>query len=438
MPRQEPARRGSVVIVVLWAISLAAVITTSVQLFGYRQATLGREAEARVQARWAARAGVEYTIAVMASHTQKPVADHAFAMVRDMEYVYIGDLHRASYDIRHHSEGKTWRGPMDEHSKFNLANNDRGMILNLLEDMSIDILVAIEDWIDADDNVGSLGAERDWYLSRESPYEPRNGPLRSVAELELVAGIWPQYLRGEDWNLNGRLDPNEDDGPRSWPLDEPDEYLDAGWSAFLTTHSVRGGATASGLPRIDLGDTDVDELEDRLDVDEAQAEALMRMAGTAGSGLEVLLTVPLATFGQRQPGSSVEALTSQQITAIFAETSRSDPRRRLPGKMNINTIPAELLRDLVVELGAEEVIADEILFLRESRPEGIVSITELEEIPDLDPALWQRLAELMDTSSNVYTISSKGRSWSTGAEVEIIAVVDRSTLPVRILEYREP
>ena len=173
-------------------------------------------------------------------------------------------------------------------------------------------------------------------------------------------------------------------------------------------------------------------------MDEAQAEALMRMAGTAGSGLEVLLTTPLATFAQRQPGSSMEELTSQQITAIFAETSRSDPLRRLPGKMNINTVPAELLRDLVVELGAEEVIADEIIFLRESRPEGIVSITELEEIPDLDPALRQRLAELMGTSSNVYTISSKGRSWSTGAEVEIIAVVDRSTLPVRILEYREP
>ena len=42
MRPKEPARRGSVVIVVLWAISIAAVITTSVQLFAYRQATLGR------------------------------------------------------------------------------------------------------------------------------------------------------------------------------------------------------------------------------------------------------------------------------------------------------------------------------------------------------------------------------------------------------------
>jgi len=39
---------------------------------------------------------------------------------------------------------------------------------------------------------------------------------------------------------------------------------------------------------------------------------------------------------------------------------------------------------------------------------------------------------------NVYTISSRGRAESTGLEVEILATVDRSSLPLRILEYREP
>jgi hypothetical protein len=37
----------------------------------------------------------------------------------------------------------------------------------------------------------------------------------------------------------------------------------------------------------------------------------------------------------------------------------------------------------------------------------------------------------------VFTITSRGRSGSTGLEVEITAVVDRSQLPARILEYRE-
>ena len=53
------ARRGSVVIIVIWAIAIAAVVASSVQLFSYRQAALGRDALIRIQARWAARAGIE-------------------------------------------------------------------------------------------------------------------------------------------------------------------------------------------------------------------------------------------------------------------------------------------------------------------------------------------------------------------------------------------
>ena len=106
-------RRGSVVVVVLWSIALAALLVSSVQLIGYRQKAIGSDAVARVQARWAARGGIEYTIAVMADHTQNPVPDDAFAMVREMDYIFARDLLNAGYDIRHHADGQTWRGPMD-------------------------------------------------------------------------------------------------------------------------------------------------------------------------------------------------------------------------------------------------------------------------------------------------------------------------------------
>jgi type II secretory pathway component PulK len=74
------SRRGTVIIVVLWALAVAALVTTGVQLFSFRQATLGREAVERAQARWAARAGVEYTIAVMADHTNRPDPEDAFSV----------------------------------------------------------------------------------------------------------------------------------------------------------------------------------------------------------------------------------------------------------------------------------------------------------------------------------------------------------------------
>ena len=85
----------------------------------------------------------------------------------------------------------------------------------------------------------------------------------------------------------------------------------------------------------------------------------------------------------------------------------------------------------------QEDLVENILSMRRNRVEGITSIMDLREIPDMtDDLLWQ-LARTFTTRSNVYTITSRGRSGSSGAEVEIVTTVDRSTVPVRILEYRE-
>ncbi len=334
------SRRGSVVVVVLWTISLAAVITTAVQLVADRQAAMGRDVAARIQARWAARAGIERTIAVMADHTQLPVPGDAFAMVQHMEYVSRSSVEGADYAILHLAEGQDWEGPIDEHSKFNINLSQRGVMLEFFPDMTIDTVAAINDWVDADDNAGELGAERDWYLNRDSPYEPRNGPLRHIGELELVAGVWPKYLRAEDWNLNARLDPNEDDAERSWPPDDPDEQLDGGWSAYLTTYSRLDGATASGLPRLRLSEATREELQMRLGVDEAQADALIAF-GSSGVELETLLTTSLDIFArqsqqqqqqqqpQRRTGQAapapVTALTDEQLAAAFLNSRCATP-----------------------------------------------------------------------------------------------------------------
>jgi len=64
------------------------------------------------------------------------------------------------------------------------------------------VIEAIYDWIDEDDEARLLGVERDYYLSLNTPYEPRNGPLRSIAEMELIAGVMPDDIRGEDWDLD--------------------------------------------------------------------------------------------------------------------------------------------------------------------------------------------------------------------------------------------
>ena len=445
-------RRGSVILVVMWAIAIGALILSSVQLFSYRHAMLARQALGRIQARWAARGGLEYTIAIMADHTLDPVPGDAFAMVRDMDAIADGRDGIAidgrivgGYDIRHHSDGKDWWGPMDEHSKINInAAIDNPRLLHNLDNISPDVVDAILDWIDEDQDERPLGAERHYYLSLSMPYEPRNAPMRSIAELELVAGVWPDHLRGEDWNLNNRLDPNEDDADRTWPPDEPDQRLDAAWSGILTTYSVSGGLTDSGLARIDLQSTTPEELMERLEITEEQASSLISFGGTANSRLEQLLTrqVQQATERSARPGGVTSpsttgpVLTDDELRGVFAETSIGDPRQRRAGKLNINTVSEEVLLQLLQD---REYLADEIIYLRASRPEGIASLVDLIDIPAFqdDPATLEYIAGIMDVSSSVYSITVKGRSRTGDVEVEIFAVVDRSTVPVRILEYRE-
>jgi DNA uptake protein ComE-like DNA-binding protein len=372
--------------------------------------------------------------------------------------------------------------------------------------MSPDVVDAIVDWRDTNDNVEGLGAESDYYTNRSMGYRPRNGPFRSLAELELVAGCWPKYVRGEDWNLNGRLDPNEDDGPRSFPDDKPDGRLDAGWSQYLTAVSRQSPMSLSGNEKFRLGGADPDTLMKATGVDDAQAKALIAWAGQGSNRPEMLLATPLSQLasgqgsaarggsgnarggsgggggaalgtgaesgGARAGGSSrtgggaagggaagggqqgssgrssggggagtgadgraaVRDLDAAQLRGILREASNDNFAQRVQGRVNINTASAALLKEV---MQIDPRVADAIVARRNSSPRGIVSIADLQGMSGLTPALLTQIAQQCDVTSSVYTVTSRGRSASTGAEVEIEAVVDRSTYPATIVSYRE-
>ncbi|MFO0961884.1 MAG: type II secretion system protein GspK [Phycisphaerales bacterium] len=486
-------RRGSVVVVVVWAIAIASVLVAATQIVSFRQAVVGRESLARVQARWAARAGVEQMIATMEYHTLNPDPDDPMAVVRDMEDHALGETETGTWDIHHSLDGQDWAGPMDEAAKLNLNTATRAQLLNIPH-MTPDVVDAIMDWRDADDEVQGMGAEKDYYANRSMGYRPRNGPFKSFREVELVAGAWPEYVRGEDWNLNGRLDPNEDDGPRTFPDDKPDGKLDAGWSQYLTAYSVQSPNALSGEPKLALKSATQEDLIARTGVDEAQARALGEYGRTSGARPENLLITPLSqTAGARSASSSgsqggssggrssgggmssggskdssssggsksggssggasgatsgrssagrgnatstpaVKDLNDQQLRAVLRETTADDFSKPVPGRININTASADLLKN-VLDIDAR--VADTIVARRRAKREGITSLVDLMGLSGLNSAALGQIATQFDVTSSVYTVTSRGRAASTGVEVEIEAVVDRSVVPARILSYRE-
>ncbi len=61
-----------------------------------------------------------------------------------------------------------------------------------------DIVAAIKDWLDADDDDTRSPAEDGYYLFLERPYACKDGPLDSVEELLLVKGMTPELFYGTE------------------------------------------------------------------------------------------------------------------------------------------------------------------------------------------------------------------------------------------------
>ena len=471
------ARRGSVIVIVIWSVAIAAVIVGAAQVLAFRQAAMGRESIAKVEARWAARAGIEETLAVLEYHTEEPDPSNSRQMYKDLELVADGQLSSGDWEIRHVEDGVEIKGPQDEHAKLNINNVDRLTLLEL-EGMSMDVADAIVDWRDTDDNPGMMGAEFDFYVNRNLGYEPRNGPFRSISEVELVAGAFPKYVRGEDQNINGRLDPNENDGGASEPPDDADGFLDAGWSSALTARSSGSLIGASGEEKLNLKTATPEEMAERFGVTAEQANALSGFAKGTSAKLEMLITQDLQTLSTgganrtgtgaansraptggksdnqnlqqagRQSGRSssgapantggtgqrVQELDATQLRRIFQEGTLDAEGAPILGKVNLNTAPPSVLRALLPD---DPISADAILSLRSASSTGLLAISDLKGSSRITPEAIAAIAPYADTQSYVFTVTSRGRSATTGLEVEITAVIDRSTLPARILEYRE-
>jgi DNA uptake protein ComE-like DNA-binding protein len=457
--------KGVVTIMVIWAIAIASIVVAATQILAFREATLGRECISRVQARWAARAGVETMISIMEWHNANPDPDDALALTRDLESNAFGEVETGTWDIRHFIDGQEWAGPMDENSKLNINVATRMQLLEL-PNITQDVVDSIYDWRDADNEPQQLGAEADFYRNRGLGYEPRNGNFRSIAELELVAGAWPQYLRGEDWNLNGRLDPNEDDGKRTMPDDNANGKLEAGWSQYLTASTRPVTKSASGQPRLDLRKANSEELMTRTGMDATQAAAILTYAKVGNARMAQILSVPLSQLtGSRTAGATgagaaganrtgrssagqprgatapaattVKNLDNKQLTLVLNECSLDDTRtsQANAGKVNLNTASRALLRDI---LQLDTRYADSILSRRISKQSGLLSLADIVDLPGATQEQLLILGQVADVTSSVYMISSRGRAITSGAEAEIVVMVDRSESPVRILEYREP
>lgn len=131
--------------------------------------------------------------------------------------------------------------------------------------MTNELADAILDFIDDDETSRSYGCESAYYNGLQPAYSAKNSPLESLDELLLVRGVTPFLLYGEDFNRNGMLDPNENDGDASWPPDNADGVLQLGWSAYLSVYGREKNTRWDGSTRININDNNLADLYDKLE-----------------------------------------------------------------------------------------------------------------------------------------------------------------------------
>lgn len=442
--RRRNRRPAAALILVLWAIAILSLLAAGLSFVIRQDLAIANIQRDRIVAHCLARAGVERAIAEIMDDTDPtdtlidPWCDNAAAL---QDVTLAGGTFSVVHDS-HDVTGTAWHGAGDESAKLNLNVATREQLLKLPH-MTEPIAGAIIDWRDANEEPEPDGIERGYYAGLAHPYDIRNAPLRTVRELLLVRGVTPERLYGEDTNVNGLLDPNEDDGDDGDPPDNGDGRLDRGWFAYLTVYSYEQNVNGAGQKRLNLNTAEASQLSFRLNLETWAAESIVRARRqNKFEHLVDLLNVqrdpnvprddPDADYYTRSGREKDRPVTAAIFEQIVDDLTLKD-QRVLPGRININTAPREVLGTLP---GVTGELAEAIVRRREVLV-GFSSIGQLLSVTGITKDKFAKLEDLVTIRSSVFRIHSHGRAASGLAQATIECVVDRAEDVPRVLYWLE-
>jgi len=428
-----------VLVLALWLVLLAGVMLLGLNRAARVSSAASAGVVEEVHARWAARAGVETALAVLADDFS-PSDGRGDAWWEDagaFEDVDLGN----GYTFRVTSPPDpdnpdavdvTRRLGLDDAASRVNVNGASGRWLRGLPaggvggaDLRLDAAVAdaIQDWRDGNERARAGGAERGYYADLDFPYEIRNGPLRTPGELLLVKGVDEALLYGEDADRDGVLSRPENDGDETLPPDDGDGRLERGLAAVTTVDSYEAGVDALGSPRTHLGETNRAALQTRFSFSAGLAEAVIEAADNEDDLFELVGTRDESDDGAGD--DEVGELTIEWLAQNWERVTLSD-EERAPGRLNLNTASRAALESV------PRIRDDQVQAILDRRASGgdFVSVGELLTTGVTTERDFERVAEYFTVSSNVFSVHSVGRT-PRGTSVTIDATVDRGgTTPV--------
>lgn len=332
---------GSALIIVLW---VAFGLVSIALYFAHSMSMELRAAENRVAGLAADQAidGASRYVAYLVSNLETPGALPEIQSYR-REGVAIGvaNFWLIGRDDTQVSASDPYFSLTDENGKINLNTATLDMLLALPR-MTSGLAAAIIDWRDADSEVSSGGAEDETYSRLTPAYRCKNAKFESIEELRLVAGADLEILLGEDTNRNGILDPNENDGDVSLPIDNRDGKLDPGILEYVTVYSRESNLKADGTAKTSITDANalLTVLEEKLSLSRQQAQQVVARLSGGGPPVSNLLE-----FYSRS------GLTEDQLTTLAPELSSTNGI--VEGLINVNTA-SEVVLTCVPGIGKEK------------------------------------------------------------------------------------
>jgi type II secretory pathway component PulK len=503
------------VLIVIVVLTLAAYQFTDVMTAEHRAAARTTDA---LQARHSAVSGVHYAAAMLADPASfygdlqgDPTQEGAFEsmIVRDgpvpraqARFALVSVVSNGNGDFE-----QRFGAVVDESSKLNInaliqldpSGETLAAALTKLAEatgnplLTSDLIDAIVDWVDSDEDARTNGAENSYYLGAAGQYKAKNGPLNTLDELLLVRGVTPQLLYGTDRNRNGVAD---DDAPGGF---------DRGLADYLTVYGRELNLDAVGAIRENVNESeDMAGLYERLQMRVGNELATFIMAYKTFQNVSTATTTSTTQQQNVQAGSisDLESLVKASLEAGTAVSRRrlkslldlrtaritlprpqnapadtptivvtsplADPSKlpamagtlldltttttvvEMTPRININTAPREVLMALTgvaggtgstgSSAGLTEADVDAIINLRQNQnpadPATLTGAWLLQE-GGISADVFKKLEKYVTGRSMVYRVHSIGYFGEGGPTARVEAVVDTNRGAPRILYFRD-
>jgi type II secretory pathway component PulK len=428
--RRARRRRGIVLIAALIVLLIVVAVVLQLARESRVQVNVATRELDEVQVRAICESGVDRALVALA--TDDSPGDTLYDKWRfdegSFRAIQVGEgkfwVGFAEEDPGDGQETTRW-GVRDEAAKLNVNLATRDQLLKL-PGMTDQIADSILDWRDADEDTRESGAESSYYNSLTPAYGAKNAPIESLEELLRVQGIDESVLYGEDRNLNGLLDPGENDPGSPFPPNNGDGLLQRGLIDYLTVFSSDRNVTKDGRQRMNIaGRVNPADFMQRLTAAGMAADEATRIIGWATRRN----APPIRSIADFLDAPGVD----EAAFAILADELSTTDALSTPGKININTASKEVI-SCIPGLTDDEVQA--IVGARVNGEADLSSPAWLLRV--LNKTKVKAAFDYVTTNSYQFTIHVAAALDKRPSVVRRISVlVDRGYSPPRILLRRD-